>query len=106
MNDLDNYRKKIDDIDNKIIDLLNKRGEIVKLIGEIKKKKEIKIYQPNREEQIIERIKQKSTLLKPESIEAIWKEIMGACKVIQGSIFKVGFLGPEGTFTNQAAFTY
>ena len=103
MNDLDNYRKKIDDIDNKIIDLLNKRGEIVKLIGEIKKKKEIEIYQPNREEQIIERIKQKSTVLKPESIEAIWKEIMGACKVIQGSVFKVGFLGPQGTFTNQAA---
>ncbi|MFX0141081.1 MAG: prephenate dehydratase [Candidatus Hodarchaeota archaeon] len=106
MNDLNNYRKKIDDLDDKIIDLLNRRTEIVKIIGEIKKKKKIKIYQPNREDQIIERIKQKSTLLKPESIEAIWKEIMGASKFIQGSIFKVGFLGPKGTFTNQAALEF
>ena len=39
MNDLSDYRKQIDAIDNKIIELLNKRGDLVKLIGEIKKKK-------------------------------------------------------------------
>lgn len=106
MNEINNYRKKIDDIDNKIIELLNKRGETVKIIGDIKKKEKIEIHQPDREKEIIERVKQKSNLLKPESIESIWKEIMGACRVIQGSVIKVGYLGPQGTFTHKAALDF
>ena len=105
MNEIDKFRKDIDNIDKKILDLLNMRGEIVKKIGTYKKKNNIEIYQPAREKEIIDKLKNLSNL-KPSSIESIWKEIMGACKAIEGSIFKVGFLGPPGTFTHQAALEY
>ncbi|MFX1308499.1 MAG: prephenate dehydratase, partial [Promethearchaeota archaeon] len=59
-----------------------------------------------REKEIIEKMKAKSTVLKPSSIEAIWKEIISASKLIQGLINKVGYLGPKGTFTHQAALEY
>ena len=106
MNEIDDLRKQIDVIDQKLLDMLNKRGSIVKKIGEIKSKQNIAIYQPTREKEIIDRLKNLTTILKPKSIESIWKEIMGACKVIEGSIIKVGYLGPKGTFTHQAALKY
>ena len=106
MNDLEKFRKKIDEIDTELLDLLNKRGEFVKEIGEYKKKNKMEIYQPNREKEVIERLQKSTTILNPNSIKSIWKEIMGACKVIEGSIVKVGYLGPKGTFTHQAALEF
>ncbi len=106
MNDLEKFRKKIDEIDTELLDLLNKRGEFVKEIGEYKKKNKMEIYQPNREKEVIERLQKSTTILNHNSIKSIWKEIMGACKVIEGSIVKVGYLGPKGTFTHQAALEF
>jgi len=102
-NKLEKYRKDINDIDGKIIDLLNQRGETVIKIGEIKKKLGLEIYQPHREHEVIEKIKAQSKVLKPQNIESIWKEIIGACKDVQGNILRVGYFGPEGTFTHHAA---
>ena len=104
--ELEDLRKEINNIDDKIIELLNIRGEIVLKIANNKKLLDLDVYQPQREKEIIYRVKEKSTVLKPESIEEIWKEIMGACKAIQGSISKVGYLGPQGTFTHQAALEF
>jgi chorismate mutase/prephenate dehydratase len=103
---LEKFRKEINQIDDNLVDLLNKRGEIVKIIGEFKKQLNMDVYQPQREKEVFNRIKEKSTILRSESIEAIWKEIMSASKLIQGLITKVGFLGPKGTFTHQAALDY
>ncbi|MFX0026778.1 MAG: prephenate dehydratase [Candidatus Hermodarchaeota archaeon] len=97
------YRKEIDEIDDKIVDLLNKRGNFAIKLGEIKKKLNLDVFQPQREREVIERIKNKSTVFKKSSMEIIWNEILGASKVIQGSIIKTGYLGPIGTFTHQAA---
>jgi chorismate mutase/prephenate dehydratase len=104
--DLESSRKEIDKIDNKIIDLLNERGTVVQEICNLKRQLNKDVYQPQREKDIIERIKNKSTILKPMSVEAIWREIIGASKLIQGLIAKVGYLGPKGTFTHQAALEY
>ncbi len=104
--ELEELREKINQVDDKIIDFLNQRGEIVLKIGKYKKILNLEVYQPQREIEIIERIKKKSSLLKPSSIEAIWKEIMGSSKAIQGRIVKVGYLGPKGTFTHQAALEF
>ena len=66
----------------------------------------MEVNQPEREKEIIKRLKNSNSLLKPKNIESIWKEIIGACKVIQGSILKTGYLGPPGTFTHQAALEF
>ena len=105
-NELKNLREKIDNIDDKIINLLNERGEIVISVGKLKEGLEMKVFQPHREGEIITRLTSKSEIFRKSSIEAIWKEIMSASKVIQGLTSKVGYLGPEGTFTHQAALSY
>jgi chorismate mutase/prephenate dehydratase len=104
--ELKDIRKNIDNIDNSIISLLNERGKAATRAGKIKNILGLKVSQPEREREIIERIKNLTTTLKPSSMVAIWKEIMSACKVIQGSILKVGFLGPVGTFSHQAAHQF
>ncbi len=103
---LKEYRKLIDQIDSEIIELLNKRGITVSKIGEIKKLLNLEVFQPEREREILERIKSQSKILKPESVKAIWKEILSASRSIQGVIPKVGYLGPKGTFTHQAALEF
>lgn len=104
--DLEKYREEINKVDENILNLLNERAKIVLNIGEIKKSLKLDVFQPQREIEIIEKMKSKNKLLKPNGIEAIWKEIMGACKDIQGSILKIGYLGPKGTFTHQASLEY
>jgi len=80
---LEKFRKEIDKIDDEIVDLLNKRGEIVLKIGKIKKLHNLEIKQPNREFEILGRIQSRSTIYK-KSIQAIWKEILKASRKIQG----------------------
>jgi len=77
------YRKEIDEIDNQMINLLNTRVEFAKKIGNLKKLVDMDISQPKREKEIIKRMKDKSILLNNDTIEAIWKEIINACKFIQ-----------------------
>jgi len=101
--DIENLRKIIDDIDDQMVDLLNKRGNTVIKIGSIKKALDLNVSQPHREKEVIDRIKKKGTVFKKSSIEAIWKEIISASKVIQDIISKIGYLGPIGTFTHEAA---
>lgn len=104
--ELEELRKKINEVDIKIVELLNERGKIVIDIGKIKKNLDLDTYQPKREEKVIQKVVDKSNILPAESIEAIWKEIMSASKRIQGTIDKVGYLGPQGTFTHQAALEF
>ncbi|MFX0029664.1 MAG: prephenate dehydratase [Candidatus Hermodarchaeota archaeon] len=99
-------RDKIDEIDDRIIELLNNRGNLVNKIGNIKNKVNLEVFQPRREKEIFERLKSKSSVFSSSSIEAIWKEIISASKFIQGMTNKVGYLGPDGTFTHQAALEY
>ncbi len=113
MNDQNNLKKElrklredIDKIDDDLVDLLNERGNNVIKIGNLKKKLDLKIFQPQREKEIIERLKNKSIVFKNTSIEAIWEEIVSASKLIQGLKNRVGYLGPNGTFTHQAALEY
>ena len=103
---LDDLRKLINEIDDDIIDLLNKRANTVIKIGNLKKSLNLETFQPKREEEVKERIRSKSTIFNKKSLDAIWNEIMSASKLIQGTITKVGYLGPMGTFSHQAALEF
>ncbi|MFO8019225.1 MAG: prephenate dehydratase domain-containing protein, partial [Promethearchaeia archaeon] len=104
--ELDELRRKIDSIDEKLLSFLNQRAEIVKGIGQIKQELGYNVFQPNREEKIINMLEEKSETLSHKSLKAIWKEIMAASKELQGHVIEVGYLGPKGTFTHQAALNY
>ncbi|MCP4760865.1 MAG: chorismate mutase, partial [archaeon] len=103
MEEINKLREKIDDIDDELTSLIEKRAQVAKEIGEIKNKEGIGVVQPEREKKVLENIKLKLTSIPPESVEAVWKEIMSACKVVQGKITRVCYLGPQGTFTEIAS---
>ncbi len=100
---LNKSRQKIDKLDEKIIELLNKRAEETLNIGEIKKKLSKDIYVPHREKEIYNNImKANSGPLTEESIKAIYREIMSASLSLEKPL-AVAYFGPAFTFTHLAA---
>lgn len=103
MSNIEKLRKEIEDIDEKILNLINQRVRIAIQIGEEKKRNKISIYDPFRENEVIERVKNMSINvgLPYEYVEDIFLLIMSMTRNVQGRL-KVAFLGPEGTFSEIA----
>jgi chorismate mutase/prephenate dehydratase len=100
---LDELRSKIDNLDAEIVRLLNERINVVLNIGEEKKKSGGEIYVPSREREVFDKIKSlNSGPLPDESAHAIYREIMSAALALETEM-KIAYLGPEATFTHQAA---
>ncbi len=102
MNLLD-LRNGIDEVDNQLLKLLNERMELVKKVGEVKRTSNAIIYRPEREKQILDRLIQSNDgLLTPEAIDAIFFEIFAVSRNLELPE-RIAYLGPEGSFTHQAA---
>ncbi len=100
---LDQLREKIDKIDDRMLQLLEERMSIVKAVGEVKHKSGGSIYRPEREQEIIERLKkQKHGVLSDEAIEAVFLEIFAASRNLELPE-RIAYLGPKGSFTHQVA---
>jgi len=100
---LKQIRAKIDAIDDELLVLLNKRMELVREVGLLKQAERSVIYRPEREKEILERlISNNKGLLTPPAIEAIFLEIFSVSRNLELPQ-RVAFLGPEGSFTHQAA---
>ncbi len=102
--ELKKYRDDIDGIDRKIIELLNQRCLAVKNIGELKNAANAPVFVPERERAVFERLDAANTqgLLTPAALRAVYREIMAAARELERPL-RVAFLGPEGTFTHEAA---
>jgi len=103
---LDDCRETIDSIDNEMLALLNKRMKVVERVGEIKHDTGGAIYRPEREKAIIERLTKLSLeengLLNASAIEAIFLEVFAVSRNLELPE-RIAYLGPEGSFTHQAA---
>ncbi len=101
--DLQNLREKIDALDVKIVELLNQRADVAKIIGQQKLKSKASIYAPAREKQVLDRIKELSKgSLNKESLEAIYREIMSAALALEKPL-SIAALGKKGAYTHGAA---
>ncbi|HEU5124234.1 MAG TPA: prephenate dehydratase [Verrucomicrobiae bacterium] len=97
------HRKAIDQLDAKLVKLLNERTEHVLAIGEIKLKAGEEIYAPHRERAVLQRVcKSNSGPITNDSLRAIYREIMSSALSLEKSL-TIAYLGPEATFTHQAA---
>lgn len=106
--ELEPLRKGIDNLDKKIVDLLNQRADLVKKIGSIKQGVNFNdpIIRPDRESQIIQNLQKGNQGLFPnKAINAVWVEIISACRNLERKI-NVSYLGPKGTFSEQAVFKF
>lgn len=105
MNDkqaLEQLRSQIDALDSEIVSLLNKRALIAQEIGEVKTRLKLPIYRPERENEVLSKVCAKSEgPLTDQALVAIWREVMSACRSLELTI-KVAYLGPRGTFSEQA----
>ncbi len=100
---VNDVRKKVDSIDQKIIDLLNERARASKEIGQIKLQNGQGIYAPHREKEVLDRLKELNRgPLTPEAIDAIYREIMSFSISLEKPV-KISYLGPAATYTHQAA---
>jgi chorismate mutase/prephenate dehydratase len=97
------HRKAIDGIDAELIKLLNERTRHVLAIGEIKLKAGEEIYAPHREDAVLKRIcRLNEGPVTDESLRAIYREIMSSALSLEKTL-TIAYLGPEATFTHQAA---
>ncbi|MFZ5375039.1 MAG: chorismate mutase, partial [Campylobacterota bacterium] len=106
MNTLEECRARIDEIDNAVVELLNRRMEVVRRVGEIKHESNTAIYRPEREKAIIDRLtlmsEESGGLLNRQAIEAVFLEIFAVSRNLELPE-RIAYLGPEGSFTHQAA---
>lgn len=101
--EIDPIREKIDKIDEKILNNLNQRAKQVLKISNIKKKKKIRRYSPERESRILRRLSRiNKGPLGGEDIRNIFTEILSVSRSQKGQL-NIAYLGPEGTFTHLAA---
>jgi chorismate mutase / prephenate dehydratase len=105
---LTEIRREIDAIDEKIHALINERARLAQAVG-ISKHKDghtVDFYRPEREAEVLRNALERNRgPLRNEEILRLFREIMSAC-LAQQEPLKVGFLGPEGTFTQAAVLKH
>ena len=100
---LDELRVKIDSIDNQLLELYNQRMEYVHQVGELKNTTGAPIYRPEREQSILNRLKaQNKGKLTDKAIDALFLEMFAVARNLERPE-AIAYLGPEATFTHQAA---
>ena len=99
-------RDRIDAVDRELLALLNRRAGLALEVGELKKHEGSVVFRPEREAQVIDGLKAANPgPLRTESVAPIWREIMSACRALE-SPTRVAYLGPAGTFSEQAALGF
>lgn len=99
-------REKIDAIDAQLLKLLNQRAAVALEVGEVKKRFGAPVFRPERELQVISRLQQANDgPLYGDNLASIWREIMSASRALE-KVLTIAYLGPAGTYSEQAAFSY
>ena len=85
MDELEQYRKKVDELDDLILKALTERVKICMTIGLVKKKQGRRIRDVSRENEVYNRVKEKSVELGLDSlkVEAVYREIVNMCSAVQ-----------------------
>jgi len=101
-------RKQIDAIDQQILQLINQRASLAEEVAKTKiaEGEDSCFYRPDREALVLRRIKDLNPgPLSDDTAARFFRELMSACLALEKPL-QVAFLGPEGTFTQQAVFKH
>jgi len=100
---LEDLRRQIDALDDQIVPLLNARAQIVVQIGKLKQQSGVPIYAPDREKAVLEKVRKVNKgPLSNRCLEAVYRELMSGSFALEKPL-RIGFLGPEATFSHEAA---
>jgi chorismate mutase/prephenate dehydratase len=101
--ELERLRGRIDEVNLRILEALNERARLAREIGTLKVGQ---AYRPEREAQVLRRIKEANRgPLGDETVALLFREIMSACLALERPI-TVAYLGPKGTFSEAATFKH
>lgn len=99
--ELKKYREQIDAIDDQLLGLVSQRAALARTIGSLKNGGPI--YRPEREAQVLRRLlEQNQGPLSDEAVTAIFRTLMSHCRALEKEL-SVAFLGPLGTYSEEAA---
>lgn len=103
-------RDQIDGLDGQIGQLINQRAQCAMEVARVKRHfaqgEKLAFYRPEREAQVLRKAMDRNTgPLSDEEYARLFREIMSACLALEQSL-KVAYLGPEGTYTQQAALKH
>ena len=99
-------RDQIDAIDVQLLDLLNRRARVAQEVGHVKNKVDAPVFRPEREAQVLRGIADRNPgPLGNNELQTIFREIMSACRSLEKKVI-VAYLGPEGTFSEQAVYQH
>lgn len=97
-------RQKIDDIDAQILVLLNSRAQLAQEVGHVKAETNAPVFRPEREAQVLRSVADRNPgPLQSGDVQTIFREIMSACRALEKRV-TVAYLGPAGTFSEQAVY--
>src|SRR3970282_1588139 len=101
---LENLRERIDSLDEKVQALISERARLALKIAETKQREGgNNFYRPEREAGVLRRVLARNKgALTDEAMARLFREIMSACLALESRL-RIAFLGPEGTFTQEAA---
>lgn len=104
--DLLKYRDQIDSIDQQLLTLLNERARLAQEIGHVKAKTDAPVMRPEREAQVLDKLNANNNgPLKANHVNLLFKQIMSACRSLEREV-QVAFLGPLGTYSEQAVWNF
>ena len=104
--ELDTFRKQIDELDKKLIELLSSRASIVVEIGKNKRGSNTPIYAPHRERAVLDKVlAENKGPLSDKTIEAIYRELMSGSFQLEQPL-KIAHLAPNGSFSHIAAIRH
>ena len=110
---IEDLRGRIDAVDRELHTLLNERARLARAVGVSKGKQGrlVDFYRPEREAQVLRMALERNAkaratgALRDDEVVRLFREIMSAC-LAQEEPLKVGFLGPEGTFSQAAVYKH
>ena len=97
-------RQKIDEIDAEILVLLNRRAQLAQEVGHVKAETNAPVFRPEREAQVLRSVADRNPgPLQSGDVQTIFREVMSACRALEKRV-TVAYLGPTGTFSEQAVY--
>jgi chorismate mutase/prephenate dehydratase len=97
--EIQKLRSEIDRLDDELAALIQRRAGLAQKIGALKQG--APAYRPEREAEILRKVSEKTGTLSAERVAAVFRELISACRGLEEAI-RVTYLGPEGTFSEQA----
>lgn len=97
---IEQLRRDIDALDDELLALLNRRADLARRIGALKR--DAPAYRPERETEILRRVVERNPgPLPAERAATVFREVISACRGMEAAL-RVAYLGPEGTFSEMA----